>query len=54
MVFCQTPRRGLAVGIQMSGLLSETKERPGCRDQDEWSVVRHQRPGCQTPVVGLD
>ena len=26
----------------MSGLLSDTKERPGCRGPDEWSVVRDQ------------
>ena len=42
VVCCQIPRRGLVVGIEMSALLSETKERPGCRDPDEWYVVRHQ------------
>ena len=42
------------MGIQMSGLLSDNKERLGCRDPDEWSVVRHQGEawlsdsGCQT------
>ena len=40
----------------MSGLLSDTKEWPGYRDPDEWSVIRHQGEawlsdsGCQTPL----
>ena len=32
----------LAVGVQMSGRLSDTIERPSSMDPDEWSVVRHQ------------
>ena len=46
MVRCQIPRRGLAEWVQMSGLLSDTiestRERPGYKDPDEWSVVTHQ------------
>ena len=50
MVCCQTPSRGLAVGIQMSGLLSDNKERPGCRNQYECLFSDNkERPGCRDP-----